>query len=795
MENKTKGCTPRVAKLINDTYVMPEVDTERLKSYTASYRQTEGEWPCMRQAKAFSETLQNITVKIWPGELIVGCATCKRRGGAVLPELNAKWLTKEIDDMSVRNWDRFCKPTEDERREIMDLIPLWKGRSAYDIWQKRLPGPLEEMLAAGFIGGVTFSNNGFYPAHVAVDFEMVLCKGLQERYSTAKIKRAELDLSDVKNIEKYYYYTSMMISLEAVKEFSARYSELAMRMAAKEQDAARKAELEEIAEICAHVPWEPAKSFREAVQAVNMVWTALMLEGWGHGMSLGRMDQYLLRYYEKDIDSGVISRDEAVELIELLFVKVNSTVTLDDYATATCFAGFPQAVNITIGGVRADGSDAVNDLTYLIMEAERDVAMTAEDLVIRVAECNPRKYLLTAAELAKELKGKLKFVSDPTAIKQLEYDGYPTELARDYIITGCNSPTIPGVSQDVPGGLFNLALMLELALNDGKSRISGRQIGPHTGNPRNFKSYSDVLEAFKEQTEYFMKAAFSMTDLDREVFAEVLPIPLQSALFRGPMERGRDIFSGGTGKYARQSISLAGAPNAGDGLAAIKKVVFEDKTVDISQVIDALDADFVGYENVRNILEKAPKFGNGDRYVDSIVNDILVFGSDLMQKHIGFCGRPFIAAAATISSNVPLGLGVGALPGGRRAKTPIAEGGISPHQGRNTAGPTATMLSVASLSHEKLRNGSVLNMRFDPETLKTEDHMNKFADMLLTYLMNGGFFVQFNIVDTETLRLAQEDPEKYKDLLVRVATYSAYFVELSPEMQEDIISRMEFGAL
>ena len=429
------------------------------------------------------------------------------------------------------------------------------------------------------------------------------------------------------------------------------------------------------------------------------------------------------------------------------------------------------------------------------MAAEEKVGMTAEDLVIRVSENSPYEYLLAATRLAKSLKGKLKFVSDPVAIAQLLADGYPLELARDYIITGCNSPSIPGISLDVPGGLFNLAFMLELALNNGVSRMTGRQVGLPTGDARKFTTYEQVWDAFCEQTRYFLGAAVLMTNADREIFAEFLPIPLQSALFHGPMERGKDLFNGGTGRYARQSISIAGAPNVGDGLAALKKVVFEDKRLTMEQVVDALDANFEGYDEVHYLLSKAPKFGNGIPYVDQIVDQALIFCSDVLHAYIGVCGTPLITAAATITANVPLGYGVGALPGGRLANTPLAEGGISPYQGRNQNGPTATMRSVAGLTHTKLTNGSVLNMRFDPNALKDRAGMEKFTDLLRAYLLGGGFFVQFNIVDTETLRQAQKEPDRYRDLLVRVATYSAYFVELSPEMQEDIINRMEFGAL
>ncbi len=790
-----KGSTARVAKCAERIFTMPEICVERERYYTKSYKETEGEPASLRQAKAFAETLDHMSVRIDEGELIVGCPCSKARGGAVLPELNAQWLQEELDDMSERQWDRFQPPSPQEREELTALLPYWKGKSAYDRWEKRVPQTILDMHQSGFIGGVTFSNNGFYPCHVAVDYGMVLQQGLQARYEEALKRRDGLDLFLIENLEKYHYYNAMSISLDAVRRFSLRYAALAEEMARQESDPVRKAELYEIARICAKVPWQRAETFREAVQSVYMTWVVLIIESWGHGMTLGRPDQYLLDYYRRDLEAGRITREEAQELLELWFVKVNGTVTLDDHNTATCFAGFPQAVNITLGGVDQEGNCAVNELTYLLMDAEEKIGMTAEDLVIRVSENSPREYLLSAVRLAKALKGKLKFVSDPVAIAQLLADGYRLDAARDYIITGCNSPSIPGVSLDVPGGLFNLAFMLELALNNGVSRMTGKQVGLPTGDPRKFTTYEQVWDAFCMQTRHFLGAAALMTNADRAVFAEYLPIPLQSALFHGPMECGKDLFNGGTGRYSRQSISIAGAPNVGDGLAALKKVVFEDKKLTMGQVIDALDANFEGYDSVRHLLKKAPKFGNGIPYVDQIVDRALVFSSDVLHSYLGECGTPLITAAATITANVPLGYGVGALPGGRLAGTPIAEGGISPHQGRNQSGPTATMRSVAGLTHTKLTNGSVLNMRFDPDVLKNDSGMKKFTDLLRTYLLGGGFFVQFNIIDTETLREAQKHPDRYRDLLVRVATYSAYFVELSSEMQEDIINRIEFQTL
>ena len=790
-----KGCTPRVQNLAARILDKPRICVERLRYYTESYKKTEGEYPIARQSKAFANALNNMSIRILDGELIVGFPSSKDRGGAILPELNASWLEDEIDDMSVREWDTFYAPSPEEKEEIFNHLSYWKNKSAFEMWQKRVPDPIMDLHASGFIGGVTFSNNGFYPAHIAPDYGKILKRGLSSIFNETKTLLSSLDLSADESVSKYYFYHAVLRSIDAVHNFSLRYSSLAAKMAEDEKDPIRKSELLEISRICEKVPWNPCETFYEAVQATFMLWTTMMIESWGHGLTISRPDQFLLPYYNSDISKGSLKREDALELLELFFVKLNTTVTIDDFKTATCFAGFPQAVNITLGGCLSDGTDAVNDLTYLFMEAESDIGMTAEDLVIRIGQNSSDEYILKSAELAKHLKGKLKFVSDPVTFSQMEEDGYPKEYYWDYAVTGCNSPCIVGRSQDLPGGLFNLPMLLEFALNDGKSRMTGKQVGPHTGDPRNFSSYEDLWNAFCTQVKYFTGPICVMSDVDRSIFAEYLPLPYQDIFFEGPLEKGLDIFSGGTEPLARQSYSLSGAPNVGDGLAAIKKVVFEDKKLTMDQVIDALDSNFENHEKELFLLSQAPKFGNDDPYVDQIVDDVIVFCSKEAGKYISRSGLPFKTAAATISSNVPMGLSVGALPGGRLAGTPISEGGISPHQGRNKSGPTATLNSVAHLHHNLLSNGSVLNMKFSPDALEGPDKMWKFAQLIKAYLLSGGYFVQFNIIDLETLKDAQVHPENHKDLLVRVATYSAYFVELSPDMQNDIIARMEFGSL
>ncbi|MCL2493377.1 MAG: glycyl radical protein, partial [Clostridiales bacterium] len=349
--------------------------------------------------------------------------------------------------------------------------------------------------------------------------------------------------------------------------------------------------------------------------------------------------------------------------------------------------------------------------------------------------------------------------------------------------------TVSGKSVDTPGTLINCPLCLELALNDGVRRMDGLQLGPKTGDPRKFTSYEEVWEAYKAQVKPAYEIAALFRSSDRHMYVEYRPIPFHSSLFLGPIQKGKDMWGGGT-QHSRCSISPSGAPNVGDSLAAIKKVVFEDKAITMSELIDALDANFEGHEKTLKLLSDAPKYGNDIDYVDNIVNEVLLHAVEVITPLRGSGNALMTVSPAALTGNVPLGAITGALPDGRKAGLPISEGGVSPYQGRNVSGPVATYRSVAKLDHVKFTNGSVFNMRFSPNALKDAASIKKFEQMLRTFLESGGFFVQFNIIDTETLLAAQEHPEEYRDLLVRVATYSAYFVELGKDLQDDIINRL-----
>ncbi len=792
-QKKKSETGERVTRLRNRMLNPPEICVERGYLLTESYKETESEPSIIRRAKGLAKVLGGMTIGIDNGELIVGRSTSKVRGGMLIPEVQWEWYLKEMDLFSTRQWDKTAPLTDEEKGEMREFLPYWRGKALYDRWQAVMPQRMKKLCDCGVYVPNSGVISGVHIAHASVDYERVLAHGINGIKKQVEGELEKVDLSNPNDFAKYLFLTAVTIVLESVTAFAGRYAELARSMAIKESDGKRKAELERIAETCAQVPANPARTFYEALQSLWFTYIVLRIEGLGPGLGLGRADQYLFSFYKKDVEEKKITREEALELLELLLIKVNDAVVLMSNAFAEQLAGFPTIANITLGGVTPEGKNAVNDLSYLFLDAERNIGMTLEEIVIRVNKNNPDAFLIKACEVNKELTGKFKFVSDDTAIQQMLTDGKPN--ARDYVTVGCFTPSVPVHSFATGCSMVNLPFMLELALNNGVSRLTGEQLGPPTGNAREFKSYNDVWNAYKKTVEAIIPLGVATTNIDRRIYAEYSQYPFQSALHGVLIEKGMDITNGGMAPAASQSHGISGSPNVGDSLAAIKKVVFEDKTISMNRLIDALEKDFDGEEEVLSLIRSAPKFGNGDEYVDSIMNSVITHFSDEISKYKGIGGTKHVTAAATGTGHLALGALVGALPDGRKACEPLAEGGISPHQGRNTSGVTATLLSVASLNHLKLTGGSVLNVKVNPAEVKDEASMKKFVSLIRTYCETGGFLVQFNIVSGDMLRDAQRHPENYRDLLVRVATYSAYFVELSPTLQNDIIARTEFREL
>lgn len=779
----------RIQRLRDKVIEKPEVCIEKAYWYTKSYKDTDGETPAIRRAKAMANVLQNTKAFIDDGELIVGRLTGKTRGGILNPESNAQWILEELDTIHTREWDQYKPILEEEKQVIREVASYWKGKSVYDHWICQLPEDSRERYHIIHEAG-SFSANGFMPGHSFANFEKVLKVGIAGIKKEIEQKISELTLAIPEDLKKYQTYTAWLINLDGIICYANRYGELASAMAKTESDSIRKNELNKIAEICRRVPEFPARGLWEAIQSCWFIYVGYMLQNCSTGIGFGRMDQYLYPYYEKDIADGTITKNEVSELLAMLSIRINGTTIPFPETVACLFGGHILTCNITIGGIDSLGQSAVNDLSYLFLEAQELTALGSDDIVIRVNKNTPTTFLVRAVEAAIKLRGKFKWVGDETIIQQLLIDDKTIDMARNYSIDGCFQSTVEGRSIDLPAGAFNMALMMELALNNGVSRITGMQVGPKTGDPKDFKKYEDVWNAVKAQVEALLPYSNIYKTLDWRLFIELCPNTFVSPMFDGCIETGLDVLEGGTGSYATHTTFLAGCQNVADSLAALKKTVFDDEKLSMEQVLDAISKDFAGADEVLHILSSAPKFGNDDPYVDTIMNDIVTLGSANIVKYKGLGSVKSTACVASTTMNIVFGAIIGALPDGKRSLAPIADG-ISPHMGRNVNGLTSTLNSVAKLDYTKFTGGAVLNVKIDPDLIKDESRIRNLVSLIKAYFETGGYLIQFNIVNTEILRAAQKQPELYRDLLVRVATYSAYFTQLSSDLQNDIIERLE----
>lgn len=779
----------RVDALRAMVMVTPSICTERMKYYTESWRSSEAYSVVVRRALALREVLRNIPVNIYPGELIVGCHTSKVRGGALLPEIRGEWILDELDTVSERQWEKYSPLETYEKEVIKKYLPYWVDKSLSRKWEMLVPEQYAKFEGIIQTGGL--SRNGHYPGHFSMDYEKVIKQGLKSTIADIDRKLNELSLIDPENIEKINFYTAAKIGQEAILEFADRYRKQAYEMALTEQNSSRKQELFEISRICGKVPAYPAESFYEALECVWLVSICAMNECWGAGCSLGRLDQYLYPYYRKDIAEGIISRDEAIELLALLFVKMNDVINLQAGFLQVGFTGYPVMQGLTIGGVDCFGNDAVNDLTYAILEAENAVGLSSEEIVVRVSDNNPIEYLTAACEVAKNLCGKLKFVSDSSTIAALTRFKIPMDKARNYVSCACHKPIVPAFNHNMCGVIFNYPLALELALNNGVHKLSGLRIGPETGNAADFSSLSDLEEAFYKQFKNMLEISYVYNNADMYLYATYMPCPMISSFYGPCYENATDVFDCGTAPYHFHDTALCGVPNVVDSFAAIQKVIFEDRFVTMAELIDALDCNFNGYDKLLAKLKAAPKFGNDDNYADHFACDLLHDACSLINEGVTYHGRRNVVACVGMTVNIPYGELLSATPDGRKKGEPLSEGGISPYQGRNTNGITATLNSVSKIDHREIEGGSVLNVRISNTVGITNEKLKLLALMIKTFCKNGGNLVQFNFISTDVLRKAQKEPDEYRDLLIRVATYSAFFVELSPVLQENIIERYE----
>ncbi len=696
----------------------------------------------VRKALFFQKVLHEIPVDILDGELIVGGRFCTSLSTCLTAE-----------------------ETEEFTRIEAELIDK-----------------SEKVLSVGLsCGGIT-------PGHIIQNHARVL----QEGFRGIK-EEAQRYLKQATSEAKKELLKAVIICCDAITEFSHRYAEEARRLAQAETKARRKAELLKIAGVCDWVPYNPARTFHEALQAT---WFSHMVEMIaesypGPGISYGRLDQYLYPFYKNDLEQGSLSRQEAKELFQCFSIKHNYAY---DYQTTGGphgrNAGFGQL--ITLGGQGPNGEDLTNDLTYLVLESFQELNMLEPKLNLRIHSGTPQELLLRVCRMVRDTQGSPFILNfDNVVIKALEGEGMSHEDAVDYGVVGCLENTAQG--KDTSGTVdvhFNVAKSMELALNDGKDWRTGERLGAETGDPLGFASFEQVMQAYKKQLKATVERVTKITSACDALRGKYVPCPFLSAVIDGCVQKGKDIRDGGA-IYNFTTFNGVGIATAADSLAAIKKLVFDDKRLTMAELLQALRENFEGKEHVRQMLiNKAPKFGNDDDYVDSIAREIFRFWCREVSQYVTPTGKRFRAGYLSWNHFIHDGAFTAATPNGRKAGEPLSNGAC-PSQGCDVKGPTAALKSVARLGFDLLPSGASHTMTVNPTVLETDEQLAKFAALLRTYNELGGSSLQFNVIDAETLRDAQSNPESYRNLLVRVTGYNAYFVGLSRALQDEVIARTE----
>lgn len=784
----TFGPSERIEKIkARFVATTPEICAERAKLITESYKETEGLPMSTRRAKALEKILMGMSIFIEDDELIVGNQSSMPRSAPVYPEFSCEWLEAELDRLAKRSADVFLISEDVKQTLRKDVFPYWKGKTNQEIATALMkPEALAAQNAVVYtVGNYYFNGVG----HISANYGKVMREGLNSVIAEAEKAKEKFDYADAHQMKSLHFLESTIIANKAVIAFANRYADEAERLAAVEQDASRKAELLEIARICRKVPAEPAETFPEAVQSFWFIHLVIQLESNGHSISPMRFDQYCYPFYEASKVS--MPPEKAQELLDLMWLKLNGLNKVRDETSTMAFAGYPMFMNIIVGGQDREGKDATNELSLMLLQAAANTKLYAPSLSIRIHEGTPDVLYMKSAEVSRMGLGVPAYFSDRTIIPALLSRGLTLEDARDYGIIGCVEPQVGGKTEGWhDAAFFNMAKVIELVLNDGYDPRTGTQVGPRTGVVTEMQTFDDVMAAYTKQMEYFvglMCHADNMVDL---AHGQNVPLPFLSSLVEDCIGRGKSLQEGGA-IYNFSGPQGVGVANAGDSLTAIKKLCFDEKAISLPELKDIIDKDFEGAEEIRQMLiNRAPKYGNDDDYADDIAVESANIYCREVNKYHNPRGGQFQPGLYPASANVPFGGVCGATPDGRKKGTPLADG-VSPIGGFDISGPTATVNSVAKLDHEVTSNGTLLNQKFHPNAVKGEEGLRNLIAITETYFKNGGFHVQYNVIDRNTLLEAQKKPDDYQSLVVRVAGYSAFFTALDKSLQDDIISRTE----
>ena len=776
----------------------PYIDAQRAILATLAYKENLNQPRVMVRAKMLEKVLDNMSIYIEDKSLLAGNQATKNRNAPIFPEYTMEFVMKELDQFEKRDGDVFYI-TEKTKEQLREIAPFWQNNNLRARGEALLPEEVRVFMETGVFGMEGKLNAG--DAHLAVNYERILKDGLRGYEKRVKEYKASLDLTDPESIDKYCFYNAVLIVLEAVRNFANRYSVLAQDLAEKELNQERKIELLEISRICSKVPYEPAETFQEAVQSVWFIQLILQIESNGHSLSYGRFDQYMYPYYDRDIKNGTIKESEALELLTCLWIKTLTINKVRSQAHTLSSAGSPMYQNVTIAGQTIDKKDAVNDLSFLVLKSVAQTRLTQPNLTVRYHKNINKHFLDECVEVMRLGFGMPALNNDEIIIPSFMDWQVKEEDAYNYSAIGCVETAVPGKWGYRCTGMsyINFPRMLLCTMNNGVDLTSNKRFTKGYGYFTEMESYEELLKAWDKTIREITRYSVIVENVIDKASERDVPDILCSALTDDCIARGKTIKEGGA-VYDFISGLQVGIANMADCLAAIKKLVYEEKKITKQELWDAILDDFSSPENKKiqeMLIREAPKYGNDDDYVDQLIVEAYDSYIEEIEKYPntrynrGPIGGIRYAGTSSISANVGQGMSTMATPDGRNAFEPLAEG-CSPAHNSDKNGPTAVFKSVSKLRTNKITGGVLLNQKMTPQMLSTEENRQKLELLIKTFFNRlHGYHVQYNIVSKETLIDAQKHPEKHKDLIVRVAGYSAFFNVLSKKTQDDIIGRTE----
>ena len=785
----------------------PRIDIERALYFTQSMQQTEGQPLVLRWAKALMHIAKNMTVYVQDGQLLLGRAGCDGRYGILYPELDGDFLDIAVKELPNRPTSPATITPEDAKVVVEQIAPFWKGKTFHEALNAALPPEIHKLTyddPEGLISRFIVNETASFRSSIqwVHDYEKILKRGFNGIKKEAEEKLAALDpMSPADSCEKKPFLEAVVIVCDAIVLWAKRHAVLAREMAAKENDPVRKAELLQMAENAEHVPGEPARNFYEACQSQ---WFTQMFsrieQKTGTTISNGRMDQYFFPFFKKDMEAGLITEDKAVELLECMWVGMAEFIDMYISPTGGAFnEGYAHWEAVTVGGQTPEGCDATNDLTHLILKSKREFPLHYPDLAARVHSRSPESYLWDVAETIKDGSGFPKLINDEEIVPLYVSKGATFAEAYDYAVSGCTEARMPNRDTYTSGGAYvNFAAAVEMVLRNGRMKKYGDKVlGLETGDPCAMQTWDEFWNAYVQQHMLFLRTAFVQQYIINNLRAKHFAQPMGSAMHDLCMKHCIDLHQ----PQIPEGINLGyfeymGLGTVVDSLSAIKKLVFEEKKLTMQQIIDAVDANFEGYEDVAALLRSAPCYGNNDPYADAIGKEIDKLSVEYGGKYSKELGMHNDVRYVPFTSHVPFGKVVSATPNGRKEFTPLSDGSSASH-GADVNGPTAILLSNYNTKNYGMRDRAarMLNIKFTPKCLEGEQGAEKLVSFIRTFCDLKIWHVQFNVINRDTLIAAKKDPNKYRNLIVRIAGYSAYFVDLSPDLQDDLIARTEHGSL